>query len=26
MISGWLRFPDTPAILNGQFETFDMFL
>jgi len=25
MISGWLQFPDAPAILNGQFEPFDMF-
>jgi uncharacterized protein (DUF1501 family) len=26
MISGWLRFPDTPAILNEKFYTFDMFV
>ena len=26
MISGWLGFKDTPAILNGKFEPFDMFV
>src|SRR5262249_17833124 len=26
MISGWLAFKDTPAILNGNFESFDMFV
>jgi len=26
MISGWLGFKDTPAILNGNFESFDMFV
>jgi len=25
MIAGWLGFKDTAAILNGSFETFDMF-
>ena len=25
MISGWLGFKNTEAILNGSFETFDMF-
>jgi uncharacterized protein (DUF1501 family) len=26
MISGWLGFQNTPAVLNGNFETFDMFV
>ena len=26
MISGWLGFQDAPAILNGKFEIFDMFV
>jgi uncharacterized protein (DUF1501 family) len=26
MISGWLGFKNTPAILNGNFDTFDMFV
>jgi uncharacterized protein (DUF1501 family) len=26
MVSGWLGFKDTPAVLNGSFETFDMFV
>ena len=26
MISGWLTFQDAQAVLNGEFETFDMFV
>ena len=25
MISGWLAFPDAATVLNGKFDTFDMF-
>jgi uncharacterized protein (DUF1501 family) len=25
MIAGWLEHPDTAALLNGEFEPFDMF-
>ena len=26
MIAGWLGFKDTPAVLNGNFEPFEMFV
>jgi len=25
MIDGWLGYHDTPQLLNGQFQPFDMF-